>query len=223
MGAHLTTGDVTDRESMRAAMSSSDIVIHNAGFYEFGINTGSKQRMQSINVQGTENVLGLALELGVQRSIYVSTAWAFGDSGSQLRDETFTRNTPCRTVYEQTKTDAHDIAAQYQECGLPLIIVCPNGVIGPNDHSIFGYLLRLYLNKLMPPMAWSPQSTFSLVEVNDLVKGITLVVKKGRTKETYLLCGESKRMREHFGFWARKPGAFAVKIWLPVRLAALSF
>lgn len=223
MGVHLSTGDVTERESMRAAMSGADIVIHNAGHYEFGVNAASKQRMHVVNVQGTENVLGLALELGVQRSIYVSTVWAFGDSGPQLRDETFIRDTPCRTVYEQTKTDAHDIAAQYQERGLPLIIVCPNGVIGPNDHSILGYFLRLYLNKLMPPLAWSPQSIFSFVEVNDLAKGITLAAEKGHTGETYIFCGESKNMRDIFGFWAKKPGAFAVKIWIPARLAAILF
>lgn len=223
MGAHLVTGDVTDRESMRVAMNGTDMVIHNAGYYELGVTAAGSQRMQMINVQGTENVLSLALELDIQRTIHVSTTWAFGESGTQLRDETFIRNTSYRTVYEQTKTDAHNAACQYQERGLPLIIVCPNGVVGPNDHSVLGYLLRLYLNKLLPPMAWSPHSMFSFVEVNDLARGITLVAEKARTGETYLFCGESKSMRETFDIWAKKPGAFKNRIWLPPSLTALSF
>ncbi len=223
MGAQLATGDVTDRESMRAAMNGADVVIHNAGAYEFGVNTAGKQRMQTINITGTENVLGLALELGVPRSIYVSTVWAFGDSGPQLSDETFTRNAPYRTAYEQTKAEAHALARQYQQRSLPLVIVCPNGVIGSNDHSVWGYFIRLYINKLLPPMAWSPQSRFSLVDVNDLAEGITLAVEKARTGETYLLCGESKSLREHFGYWADRPGAFKSRFWLPPRLAEFAF
>ncbi len=222
-GAQLATGDVTARESMRAAMQGAQMVIHNAGAYELGVDAAGRQRMQTINIKGTENVLSLAHELGVPRSIYVSTVQAFGDSGPELRDETFTRNAPYRSAYEQSKAEAHTIASQYQGRGLPLVIVCPNGVIGPNDHSIWGYFVRLYINKLLPPMAWSPQSRFSLVDVNDLAEGIALAVEKGRAGETYLLCGESKSLRELFVYWADRPGAFKPRFWLPPRLAEFSF
>jgi len=223
MGAQLVTGDVTERESMRAAMTGADIVIHNAGYYEFGIDARGKQRAQQINVNGTDNVLGLALELGISRTIYVSTVWAFGESGTELRDETFTRNTTYRSVYEQTKTEAHVIAAQYKKRDLPLVIVCPNGVMGTNDHSVWGYFLRLYINKLLPPMAWSPNSIFTLIEVHDLAKGISLAAEKGRLGETYFFCGESKKLREHFAYWAEKPGGFNNRLWIPAPLAELAF
>lgn len=223
LGAQLATGDVTDRESMRASMASADIVIHNAGYYEFGIDSIGIQRAQQINVNGTDNVLGLALELGIPRLIYVSTVWAFGESGTELRDETFTRNTKYRSAYEQSKTEAHVIAAQYQKRGLQLIIVCPNGVVGTNDHSVWGYFLRLYINKIMPPMAWSPNSIFTLIEVHDLAEGITLAAEKGRLGETYFLCGESKTLKEHFAYWAEKPGGFKKRVWIPSRLAELFF
>lgn len=222
MGAHLATGDVTERESMRAAMTGSDIVIHNAGFYEYGLDARGKQRAQKINVNGTANVLGLALELGIPRSIYVSSTVAFGDSGTDLRDETFVRNTNYRTAYERTKTEAHAIALQYQQRGLPLVIVCPNGVVGANDHSVWGYFVRLYINKALPPMAWARNSRSAYIEVHDLAEGIALAAEKGRLGETYFLCGESKTVGEHLGYWAEKPGGFKNRIWLPAGLAALS-
>lgn len=222
MGVQLATGDVTERDSMRAAMTGADIVIHNAGYYEFGVDAASKQRMQKINVNGTENVLSLALELGVPRSIYVSTVWAIGESGLELRDETFERNAPYHSAYEQTKTEAHKIAHQYQQRGLPLVIVCPNGVMGANDHSVWGYFLRLYINNLMLPMAWSPNSIFSLVEVHDLAEGIALSVEKSRMNETYFLCGEPRSLREHFAYWAERPGGSQIRFWIPSRLAELT-
>ena len=223
MGAQLATGDVTERESMRAAMSGAEIVVHNAGQYEFGMESAGKHRMHMVNVVGTENVLGLAHELNIPRTIYVSTIQAFGGTGPQPHDETFTRQVPCRTTYEQSKTDAHEIARQYQQRGLPLIIVCPNQVIGANDHSAFGYFQRLYVNRVMPPMGWSPNSIFCCVELNDLAEGIALAAEKGRIGEAYFLCGDPQSFHEIFDCWSKKPGAFTPRIWLPVGLAAALF
>src|SRR5690349_21187203 len=143
-GASLAKGDVTDRDSMRTSMSGADIVVHNAGLYEYGLDAAGSQHAQEINVQGTINTLGLAHELGIQRSGYVSSVCAFGDPGHTSRDETFRRKAPYYTSDEWTKTQAHEIAHQYQNRGLPLPIFCPNGVIGTNDHSVMGYLLRFY-------------------------------------------------------------------------------
>jgi dihydroflavonol-4-reductase len=221
MGAQLATGDVTERESMRAAMSGAEIVVHNAGQYEYGLDSAGKQRMHRVNVDGAENVLGLAHELGIPRTIHVSTIQAFGETGPQPRDETFTRQVPCRTTYEQSKTDAHEVARKYQQRGLPLIIVCPHAVIGANDHSPLGYLLRLYINRLMPPIGWSPNSIFCYVELHDLAEGIALAAEKGRIGETYFLCGEPRSLRETFNCWGKRPGALLPRVWLPAGLAAL--
>lgn len=223
LGVQLAPGDVTDNDSMLPAMRGCDLVIHNAGLYELGVDTAGKQRMEAINVQGTENVLSLALALNIPNTVYVSTVWAFGFTGAQQRDETFVRNTPYQSEYERTKTEAHDIALGYQARGLPLIIVCPNGVIGPNDHSLFGYFLRLYLNNLMPPMAWSPDSLFSLVAVEDVAQGIVLAAVNGRSQQTYILAGDPLSTRQLFVIWAQRPGRFRVRFWLPARLVAFLF
>ena len=223
MGARLVSGDVTERESVRAAMMGADIVVHNAGQLEYGVDRAGEKRMRAVNVDGVENVLGLARELGISRTIYVSTIQAFGRTGSLQRDETFTRNTACQTVYEQTKTDAHEIALQYQQRGLPLIIVCPHQVVGPNDHSVMGFFQRLYVNGLMPPLAWSPKSTVCCVEVNDLAEGISLAAEKGRTGETYILCGDPQNFLEIFKYWQQKPGRFIPRLYLPARIAEVMF
>lgn len=219
-GVRLVAGDVTDRESLRPAMSGAEIVVHNAGSYELGVDRAGAERMRAVNVGGTENVLGLARELGIPRTVYVSSLVAFGDSGPEIRDETFTRRAPCRTAYERSKTEAHAVACQYLRQGLPLVIVCPTAVVGTNDHSAWGYYQRLYLNRLMPPVCWSKGSVFGLVEVNDLAEGIALAAEKGQAGETYFLTGELKSFREHFEYWGTRPGAFRPVVWLPAWLAA---
>src|SRR5919201_1365119 len=91
MGAQCIAGDVTDRESMRAGMTGADIVVHNAGWYEVGVHKSARALMHTINVTGTENVLSLAQELGIPRTVYVSSGAYYGDTGLQARDETFQR------------------------------------------------------------------------------------------------------------------------------------
>jgi nucleoside-diphosphate-sugar epimerase len=223
MGAQLASGDITDRASMRAAMDGADIVVHNAGHFEYGVNRAGRERMRTVNVSGTENVLGLARELGIPRTVYVSSLQAFGETGLQPRDETFMRQSPCRTAYEQSKTDAHAVALRYQHDGLPLIIVCPNGVIGANDYSGWGYFLRMYIHHVMPPAGWSPKTIHALVYRDDAAQGIALAVEKGRIGEMYILSGEALPFREHIHYWAKRPGALRPSIWLSAGLAWLCF
>src|SRR5215470_4187837 len=223
LGATLIAGDVTQRESMRAAMARADLLIHNAGVYEFGADPGLRQRMQAANVTGTENTLGLALEVSVPRSIYVSSTLATGATGVEPVDETYVRRAPSATEYERTKTDAHDIALRMRGRGLPLIIACPNSVVGPNDHSVFGYLLRMYLLHLLPPLAWDPEVIQSQVHVRALAEGIALIAENGRIGENYLLCGEPTSLRQLFAFWKPHRGGFAPKLWLPPALMKAMF
>ena len=223
LGAQLALGDVANPESMRTAMHGADLVLHNAGHYEYGLNKAGRERMQAVNVTGTQNVLMLAHELGIPRTVYVSTVQAFGDSGPQPRDETFTRQTPCRTEYERTKTEAHEIAIEYQKRGLPLVIACPNGVIGANDYSAWGYFLRLYINRIMPPAGWSAKTIHALAYRDDIAEGIALAAEKGRVGETYIFSGEALPFRTHLAYWTQRPGGLKPVIWLSARMAAFLF
>lgn len=223
MGAQCVAGDVTDRESMRAGMTGADIVVHNAAWYELGVADNARDLMHAINVTGTDNVLGLALEIGVPRAVHVSSTICYGGTGPEARDETYRRHAPYRSYYEETKAEAHEIARQYQQRGSPLIIVCPAHVVGPNDHSVWGYFLRLYLNRLMPPCAWAPDILNSAVHVEDVGEGIALAAEKGRGGETYLLAGEPMRLRDVLEIWMTRPGGFRVRFYLPNCLATLVF
>ena len=94
---------------------------------------------------------------------------------------------------------------------------------GPNDHSALGYFLRLYLNRLLTPFAWAPDSIASLVHVDDLAEGIALAAEKGRPGETYIFAGDSMTRREMTALWATKPGAYKIRFWLPMGLISLLF
>lgn len=223
MGALCVKGDILDVESLHAGMAGADMMVHNAGWYELGLDTEAKKRMTDINVHGTEQVLLTALELNIPRTVYVSSVVYWGASGREIWDETRLRQKAAENFYEETKSEAHEIALKFQREGLPLIIVCPSQVIGPNDHSAFGYFMRMYLNRIMPPIGWLPEVANSFVYVDDLANGIALATQKGSVGETYLLVGDHMEKRHYLKIWTKRPGSARNRIYLPAWLVKIMF
>ena len=220
-GAAVFHGDITKPQSMRSAMDDVDIVIHNAAWYELGVSKAARQAMSRINVQGTKNTLGLANELKVPRIVYTSTIGAFGPTCDKIGDENFKRLSPPVSYYEYTKTEAHAIATRLQDLGAPIIITCPSIVIGPGDHSPWGYFARLYVRNIMPPIGWSKDSIFTPAHVEDIAEAIALAAEKGQIGKTYILAGEATTMKEIFDIWNNMPGGFRIYFWLSDSIAKL--
>jgi dihydroflavonol-4-reductase len=213
LGAQLAHGDVTNRESMCEAMRGADIVIHNAGSYEFGLTPEAARHMQVINVDGTKNVLGLALELGIAKIVHVSTIVAAGRTDLEIVDEGFQRRYPATTIYEATKADAHQVALEHQRRGAPISIASPAGVVGPGDHSSLGYLARMYVRGYGLPLM--PMGRRATVHVDDCAEAIALTAEKGKIAENYILSGGVMSYQEMFETWKTTPGGPKFMLYLP--------
>ncbi len=219
-GAELVSGNITDRESMRDSMQGADIVIHNAGWYEFGIARSERDLMARINIEGTRNTLGLAYELGIQKIIYVSTILVYGQTGDTIADETFQRRVPPRSHYEYTKSEAHKIATSLQQAGAPIVILSPAGVIGPGDHSGVGYLIRMYVRHILPPMLFARNGTRAHVQVDDAAEAIVRSIEYGRIGEEYILSNGVMRHSDMIDLWKTTPGGSKVTLfWMPKPIA----
>jgi dihydroflavonol-4-reductase len=214
-GATLVRGDIADVAGLRQWVAGADVVLHNAGVYELGADAALRQRMHEVNVTGTDNVLGAAAAARVPRTLYVSTVWALGPTGKAAADETQRHSGQFLSAYEQSKFEAHEVALRWRKQGLPLVIAMPNGVSGANDHSVFGYFLRMYLLHAMPPMAWNGDTIYSFVDVDALAEGLCLAAEKAPIGGDYLFCGEPTTLRETFSIWNRYPGSMKHRLWLP--------
>lgn len=214
-GCRLVEGDVLQPAGLAAAMAGADVVMHNAGIYEFGTTAGATQRMHAVNVQGTDHVLGAALAAGVPRTVHVSTVFALGGTGNRQADERQQHDGRFVSTYERSKTEAHQRALQWRARGLPLVIAMPGQVVGVNDHSVFGYYLRLHLMGLMPPVAFGRDMRLTPVDLHALAEGLCLAAERAAPGEDYLLCGPTQTLGEIFGHFARHPGGWRPRLWLP--------
>jgi dihydroflavonol-4-reductase len=222
LGAGIAAGDVTDVESMRGPMSGADVVVHNAAVYEFGLNASGRRQMWDINVGGTSQVLGLASDLGVGRIVHVSSIVATGPTPhGVLADESYLRTVPPATPYEASKARADEIAREFQGFGAPVVVVCPAGVIGPGDHTGLGYLMRMYLRGILPPLLFASRGTRAEVHVDDCAEGIALAAEKGRIGERYILSGGVMTHGDMIALWRQAPGGLPYLGELPKPLAWL--
>lgn len=219
LGATLVQGDITDPESMRQGMDGADLLFHCAAWYEVGAPPHVRGRMKQVNVDGTENVLGLAVELGVSKIIYTSTATALGDTCSIIVDETYRRDSPFVSAYDRTKFQAHQLAERYTAEGAPIIIVMPAGVYGPGDHSVIGMLVRMLLRRQVPVMPGA-DTGHSFVHVDDVAQGHVLAAEKGRVGESYILGGDVMTFGDLLQVVARLAGVPAPLLLLDSSLIA---
>jgi len=69
-------GDVLDVVALEEAMQGVDKVYHCAGVVSF--RPGEQERMMKVNVEGTANVVNLAIDTGVRKLVHVSSTAALG-------------------------------------------------------------------------------------------------------------------------------------------------
>lgn len=186
LGVKLFRGDVTDKESMREAMTGVDGVYHVAGWYKVGVK--DKTPGEKVNIQGTRNVLELMQELKIPKGVYTSTLAVNSDTKGKLVDENYYFTGKHISEYDRTKAAAHDIAKEFIAKGLPLVIVQPGLIYGPGDTSSLRAALRDFLNGRLPMLP--SQTAFCWAHVDDIVQGHILAMEKGKIGENYHICGE---------------------------------
>ena len=185
LGIALHTGDVTDKESMRAPMTGVDGVFHIAAWYKVGMR--DKRDGVKVNIEGTRNVLELMRELKIPKGVYTSTLGVHEDTGGRLVDETYRYDGPFYSEYTRTKAAAHRLADTFIAAGLPLVIAIPGLMYGPGDIGNVHVTLVQYLQRRLPIL---PRRTaFCWAHVDDAARGHILAMEKGRRGETYIIGG----------------------------------
>ena len=72
-------GDLTDAASLRGPIEGSEVVFHCAADYRLYVP--DPKAMFASNVDGTRNVLQVAADCGIRRTVYTSTVGALGLPG----------------------------------------------------------------------------------------------------------------------------------------------
>ena len=147
---------------------------------------------ERVNVQGAENVAKAALRAGVRRMVHVASIHIFERLETGKIDETaplVIKETAAGT-YDYTKAEGVRRLYRLIEEGLDVTIVCPTGVIGPNDYlgASMGNAFHRFLGEGRAVLI---HGRYNWVDVRDVAKSTYAAASHGRTGELYILGGHA--------------------------------
>ena len=212
------TGDVTDRDSVRKAMKDIERVFHVAG--TTSMRTRARDRVVEINVGGTRNVMEEALRAGVTRAVFTSSSSAVGAArpGETIDEEQPFTVGRLGITYINSKHEAELVAMRTAAKGLPVVIVNPSFVLGPDDPNPSGTSNALVRRLLLRRIPGYLDGAINIVDVRDVARGHLLADELGQEGERYLLTGRNFTQQRLFADLSRIAGVPAPPVRMRGRL-----
>ena len=188
-GAKIFTGDVTDKPAVLQGMEGCDWVVHLASSFVFWLP--NNQIFYDVNITGTRHVMESALENGISKIVYISTAAVYGNAEWPVTEETPV-GTDRASKYVRTKYEGDLIAWDlFEEKKLPLVVIYPSAVMGANDPKAVGRYLKNYAQGRMPAQVLT-KFYFPFVHVKDVAEAIIKALEKEKNiGEKYLVSAEN--------------------------------
>lgn len=188
-------GDLSDIESLEAAMEDIDLVIHAAGKVSF--DPKHEELLHQVNVKGTTNVVNAMLNRDIPKLVHVSSVSAIGRSAEQSRiDENFKWvKSPLNTDYGVSKYLAELEAWRGEQEGLDLLVVNPSVLLGKinDDRSstdIYQYVLE--------ERKYFPTGDLNYIDVRDASKQVRELVERNHWGQRFILNNERISYQDFF-------------------------
>jgi dihydroflavonol-4-reductase len=181
----IAAGDVTDLDSVRAALESVDVVYHAAGLPEQWLPDSA--RFEQVNFGGTRNLIEAATAAGVRRFVYTSTIDVFQASAGQEYDESAIDPEPKQTPYERSKQAADREVTRAVDWGLPAISIHPAAVYGPGPARSPGVndFVRRMMQKKLPAV---PPGGLPIVYSQDVGEAHVRAEERAEIGSRFILC-----------------------------------
>ena len=188
-------GDLRDRDSLDDALTGCRALFHAAAYYSLW--SRDRQAMYDIDVQGTRNILQAAHEADLEKIVYTSTVGCIGlwPDGRPADEETPMDPALLCNDYKLSKYQAEQVALEFADGGLPVVIVNPSAPVGPRDikPTPTGQLIVDFVTGKMPAYL---DTGLNLIDVRDCARGHILAEQKGRVGERYILGNRNMSLRE---------------------------
>jgi dihydroflavonol-4-reductase len=205
LGVEIIIGDVTDKTSIRGIMKGCDAFYHLGNVSRWWLP--DKKLYYKINIEGTKNVMIEALKEGVGKVVYTSSLAAIRQPKGEIATEEREHKRDFESHYGRSKFLAERVVLRiHREYGLPVVILNPGVVIGPEDLKTFGRTIIDFLNGRLEAMLFE-DSMIPLVYIDDTVEAHIIAEDKGKIGDKYIIVGDNVKMGEVFKLINKITGA----------------
>ncbi|MFK7906121.1 MAG: NAD-dependent epimerase/dehydratase family protein [Chitinophagales bacterium] len=212
--------DVLEVERMREAMTGVSKVYHCAAIIAF--DSAQFEWMHRVNMEGTANVVNLALEEGVQKLVHVSSIAAIGrnDRSNEVSEETKWEESPHNSQYAISKYRAEMEVWRGIAEGLNAVIVNPAVIIGEGRWDEGSSQL---VSKVAKGIPFYPIGGTGFVDVKDVVEAMIEVMEAEVEGERFILNGTNTTYQDFFEQVSTAFGKKSPRYKITPLIAALSW
>ena len=215
LDVEIVYGDLKDKDSLKRCLKECKHLFHVAADYRLWVPKAKE--IYENNVNGTENLMKEALNLGIEKIVYTSSVAVLG---KPIEGDIADENTPVNIDqmighYKKSKYLAEEkVKELYKTKKLPVVIVNPAAPVGPRDikPTPTGKMILDAARRKIPAYL---DTGLNIVHVDDVAKGHIQAFNKGKLGERYILGGENLTFKEILEMISNLCGHNPPKIQLP--------
>lgn len=182
--AQWVEGDLHDVPTLGEYLKDCDYVLHSAGKVSY--HASDKKELYSTNVDGTANLVNVALDFPIRKFLFISSIAALGRNKDSLTiDENAQwQETDLNTYYAKTKYLAELEVWRGVAEGLPAVVVQPSIILGAGNWEqsstqIFRYVWR--------EKRYYPEGQLSYVDVRDVAEITVKLLLNDMLEERFIV------------------------------------
>ena len=206
-------GDGLDVMALQEGMEGASAVLHSAAIVSF--LKENRKAMYKVNVDGTTNVVNVALEAGVKRILHVSSVAALGRTlnAATVSEEKKWEESKANTHYAITKHQAEMQVWRGFAEGLEGVIINPSTILGFGNWH--GSSCAIFKNAYRE-FPWYTKGVNGFVGVEDVAEAAVRLLLSGITEKRFIVNAENRSFQSLFttvaeGFGKRPPHRYANK------------
>jgi dihydroflavonol-4-reductase len=199
--------DILDIPALEEAMTGMDAVIHAAAKISF--RAADRKEMFHTNIEGTANMVNMALELNIPRFLHISSVAALSRSkkGETITEEKKWVDGPLNTNYGISKYHAEMEVWRGIGEGLNATIVNPTTLLGYGDWNESSCAIFKNVFREFP---WYSNGVNGFVDVKDVARAVAALLGDEAAGQRFILNGDNWSFRQLFngiaaGFGKKPP------------------
>ena len=180
-------GDVLDIVSLEEAMERIDTVIHAAAMVSF--SKKEQKLMYQVNVEGTANVVNIAMEKNIKRFVHISSIAAIGRKadGGHVNEATKWEESKVNTHYAKSKYRSELEVWRGISEGLNAVILNPSTILGYSDWNTGSSAI---FKNVYNEFKWFTSGVNGFVDVEDVAAATVLLLESTISEERFIINGD---------------------------------
>jgi nucleoside-diphosphate-sugar epimerase len=181
-------GDILDVVSLEDAMEGADTVIHAAAIVSFARK--QQKKMYQVNVDGTANMVNIALEKNIKRFIHISSIAALGrkTDGGNVDEEKKWEESKANTHYAKSKYKAELEVWRGLGEGLNGVILNPSTILGYGDWNAGSSAI---FKNVYNEFKWYTSGINGFVDVEDVAVATVMLMESEIQDQRFIINGDN--------------------------------